>query len=93
MGPGSICTTRVVSGAGMPQITAILACARVTREANILAYNDVFLVIGILACLLFLWGVSIEVRMRRRGEISPIVLLAQRMAAMAPARPVEGHKS
>ena len=35
MGPGSICTTRVVSGAGMPQITAILACARVTREANI----------------------------------------------------------
>ena len=35
MGPGSICTTRVVSGAGMPQITAILACARATREANI----------------------------------------------------------
>ncbi len=35
MGPGSICTTRVVSGAGMPQITAILACARVAREANI----------------------------------------------------------
>jgi IMP dehydrogenase len=35
MGPGSICTTRVVSGVGMPQITAILACARATREANI----------------------------------------------------------
>jgi IMP dehydrogenase len=35
MGPGSICTTRVVSGAGMPQITAILSCARVAREANI----------------------------------------------------------
>src|SRR5256886_717627 len=35
MGPGSICTTRVVSGSGMPQITAILACARATREANI----------------------------------------------------------
>jgi MFS family permease len=71
----------------------VLLGRQVTREANILAYNDVFLVIGILACLLFLWGVSIEVRMRRRGEISPIVLLAQRMAAMAPARPVEGHKS
>src|SRR5437588_7444001 len=28
MGPGSICTTRVVSGAGVPQITAILDCAR-----------------------------------------------------------------
>src|SRR5262245_58418085 len=34
MGPGSICTTRVVSGVGMPQITAILACARATHEAN-----------------------------------------------------------
>jgi IMP dehydrogenase len=28
IGPGSICTTRVVSGAGMPQITAIMDCAR-----------------------------------------------------------------
>ena len=72
---------------------AALLGRQVTREANILAYNDVFLVIGILACLLFLWGVSIEVRMRRRGEISPIVLLAQKMAAMAPARPVEGRMS
>ncbi len=31
-GPGSICTTRVVSGAGMPQITAILACARAAEQ-------------------------------------------------------------
>ena len=35
MGPGSICTTRVISGVGMPQITAILNCARVTHEANV----------------------------------------------------------
>jgi IMP dehydrogenase len=35
MGPGSICTTRVVSGAGMPQITAILSCAEAAREAGI----------------------------------------------------------
>jgi IMP dehydrogenase len=35
MGPGSICTTRVVSGVGMPQITAILNCAHAAREANI----------------------------------------------------------
>ncbi len=35
MGPGSICTTRVVSGVGMPQITAILNCARATREAKV----------------------------------------------------------
>jgi len=27
MGPGSICTTRVISGAGVPQITAIMDCA------------------------------------------------------------------
>jgi IMP dehydrogenase len=34
MGPGSICTTRVVSGAGMPQITAILSCSRATQETK-----------------------------------------------------------
>ena len=31
IGPGSICTTRVVSGAGVPQITAIAECARAAR--------------------------------------------------------------
>jgi IMP dehydrogenase len=35
IGPGSICTTRVVSGAGVPQITAIAECAKATREARI----------------------------------------------------------
>jgi len=35
MGPGSICTTRVVSGVGMPQITAIMSCVKATRDANI----------------------------------------------------------
>jgi IMP dehydrogenase len=35
IGPGSICTTRVVSGAGMPQITAIMSCAKASRDANI----------------------------------------------------------
>jgi IMP dehydrogenase len=35
IGPGSICTTRVVSGAGVPQITAIAECARAAREAGI----------------------------------------------------------
>ncbi len=70
---------------------AVLVGRQVTREANILAYNDVFLVIGVLACLVFLWGVSIEVRMRRRGEISPLVLLAQRLAAMMADKPSEGN--
>jgi IMP dehydrogenase len=35
IGPGSICTTRVVSGAGVPQITAIAECARAAREGGI----------------------------------------------------------
>jgi IMP dehydrogenase len=35
IGPGSICTTRVVSGAGVPQLTAIAECARATREAGV----------------------------------------------------------
>jgi len=32
IGPGSICTTRVVAGVGVPQITAIYDCATVARE-------------------------------------------------------------
>lgn len=32
IGPGSICTTRVVAGVGVPQITAIADCARVARR-------------------------------------------------------------
>jgi IMP dehydrogenase len=35
MGPGSICTTRVVSGAGMPQITAISEAARAADKAGV----------------------------------------------------------
>jgi IMP dehydrogenase len=35
IGPGSICTTRVVSGAGVPQLTAIRECARATRDAGV----------------------------------------------------------
>ncbi|GIV23033.1 MAG: IMP dehydrogenase [Bacteroidia bacterium] len=35
IGPGSICTTRVVTGVGMPQLSAILAVAAVTRPAGV----------------------------------------------------------
>ncbi len=35
IGPGSICTTRVVSGAGVPQITAIADCARALRGTSV----------------------------------------------------------
>ncbi len=34
-GPGSICTTRVVTGAGVPQITAIMECARAARGTGV----------------------------------------------------------
>lgn len=35
IGPGSICTTRVVAGIGVPQITAIMDCYQVAKEYNI----------------------------------------------------------
>ncbi|MFH1915139.1 MAG: IMP dehydrogenase [Pseudomonadota bacterium] len=34
IGPGSICTTRIVAGVGVPQITAIMEAARAAREAD-----------------------------------------------------------
>jgi IMP dehydrogenase len=34
IGPGSICTTRVVSGVGVPQITAVYEAARAARESG-----------------------------------------------------------
>jgi IMP dehydrogenase len=40
IGPGSICTTRVVTGAGMPQITAILQTARAAAESDIPVIAD-----------------------------------------------------
>lgn len=35
IGPGSICTTRVVAGVGVPQITAIIDCAEAAKEFGI----------------------------------------------------------
>lgn len=35
IGPGSICTTRVVAGVGVPQISAIAECAKVARKNDI----------------------------------------------------------
>ncbi|HVN08722.1 MAG TPA: IMP dehydrogenase [Patescibacteria group bacterium] len=40
IGPGSICTTRVVTGAGMPQITAILEATRATKGTGIPVIAD-----------------------------------------------------
>jgi IMP dehydrogenase len=40
IGPGSICTTRVVTGAGVPQITAVLECARAAKNTGVSIIAD-----------------------------------------------------
>ncbi len=40
IGPGSICTTRVVSGVGVPQITAISRAAQVAQDADVTVIAD-----------------------------------------------------
>ncbi len=40
IGPGSICTTRVVTGAGMPQVTAIVDAVRAAAELGVPAIAD-----------------------------------------------------
>jgi IMP dehydrogenase len=35
IGPGSICTTRVISGVGMPQITAVMDCVAAAKKADV----------------------------------------------------------
>ena len=40
VGAGSICTTRVISGAGMPQVSAIFECARAARPHGVAVIAD-----------------------------------------------------
>jgi IMP dehydrogenase len=40
IGPGSICTTRVVAGVGVPQLTAIIDSVEVCRKANVPVISD-----------------------------------------------------
>ena len=40
VGPGSICTTRIISGVGMPQFTAIQEVAKITRPAGVTLIAD-----------------------------------------------------
>jgi IMP dehydrogenase len=40
IGPGSICTTRVVTGAGVPQITAISSCVKAARSKGVPIISD-----------------------------------------------------
>lgn len=40
IGPGSMCTTRIVTGCGVPQLTAIALCAEVAKEKNVSVIAD-----------------------------------------------------
>jgi IMP dehydrogenase len=40
VGPGSVCTTRVVAGVGYPQLTAVVECARALRAADVPVIAD-----------------------------------------------------
>lgn len=40
VGPGSICTTRMVTGVGVPQMTAIFECVEVNRKYNVPLISD-----------------------------------------------------
>jgi hypothetical protein len=71
-------TLRAASGAGTLGL-------QVAREANILAFNDVFLLVGFLAVLAALWGFFIRWSIRRRGEPSPVILLQKKLQEAAAA--------
>jgi hypothetical protein len=62
---------------------AALLAAQTAREANILAFNDVFLLVGVLAVLAVIWGLLIRLSIVRRGEASPLVQLQQALQAQA----------
>jgi IMP dehydrogenase len=40
IGPGAICTTRVISGVGVPQVSAIINCAKVAEKDNVPVIAD-----------------------------------------------------
>jgi IMP dehydrogenase len=40
IGPGSICTTRIVAGVGVPQLTAIMECAKIAARSNVPVIAD-----------------------------------------------------
>lgn len=62
---------------------AALLAQQTAREAHILAYNDLFMLIGVLAILGVLWGLSIQYSILRRGEVSPVIQLQRRMQQAA----------
>lgn len=70
---------------------AALLAQQVAREANILAFNDVFLLVGVLAVLVALWGYAIRWSIRRRHEPSPVVLLQQQIQRQMQAEQAQNQ--
>ena len=65
---------------------------QIAREANILAYNDVFLLVGVLAVLVVIWGFIIRWSILRRHEPSPVVQLQEALQAKAQAQQAEAQQ-
>jgi hypothetical protein len=89
-------TTGALAGTvGDPALRGALGAGtlagQISREANILAYNDVFMLIGVLAGLTLLWGLAIHWSIRLRGETSPVIQLQQRMVAAAARGPLKSE--
>jgi MFS family permease len=78
-------TLRTAAGAGT-------LAQQIAREANILAYNDVFLLVGVLAVLALLWGLCIRWSIWRHHEISPVILLQKKMQEAAAAAQAQASK-
>ncbi|WP_254515003.1 hypothetical protein [Novosphingobium sp. G106] len=88
---------RVVAGTiGDPALRsaegAAILSQQVTREANILAYNDVFFLVGVLAVLVVIWGLLIRHSILRRREPSPVVQLQEALQAKALAQQAEAQQ-
>lgn len=62
---------------------AALLAQQSSQEANILAFNDVFLLIGCIAVAALVMGIGVQFGMTRRGETSPVRLLMRQLAASA----------
>lgn len=84
IGAGAGAVGRVIADPALRSAEgAALLAQQVTREANILAFNDVFLLIGVLAIMTAIWGYFIRWSMWRRREESPVVQLQRAMQARA----------
>lgn len=64
---------------------AAILSQQVSREAQILAFNDVFLLVGVLAVLAVAWSIHVRWSIRRAGAESPVLTLQRIQQASATA--------